>query len=451
MQLSYWFAILATQLPSAAVAQNVFAHVIIGNTGSYDIDQWKSDIQLASSHGIDGFALNIVSPFSGETSTQMSYAFQAANALESSLSKPFKMFYSFDYLGGGINDPWSDSDVETIMKAYGPNGAYFQVSGKPFVSTFEGPQNMNINDWNTIRSNIPGGIYFVPDWTSLGPGGFSASLIDGAFSWDMWPNGPNNISTSSDQAWVNSLQPNGKSYMMGVSPWFYTDLPGYSKAWVWRGDDIWYRRWEQVLQILPEFVEIVTWNDFGESHYIGPIVEAGIPSASNADARPYVNGYPHQAWLETLSYQIAAYKHAYNSANAAPSVSSGNEKIVYWYRTSPASAGSTDVTGNDCKSSINTGGYQTCYSPSQILEDGVFAIVLASQARTATIQIGSNGPQSFHVNAGINFISKPFGGQTGTVSVTLGSISGSGVAITSQPSSGKANFNAWVGCAGSCS
>ena len=48
------------------------------------------------------------------------------------------------------------------------------------VSTFEGPQNSNINDWPTINSSIPGGIYFVPDWTSLGPGGFSTDLVDGA-------------------------------------------------------------------------------------------------------------------------------------------------------------------------------------------------------------------------------------------------------------------------------
>jgi len=73
------------------------------------------------------------------------------------------------------------------MTTYGPNGAYYLVDGKPMVSTFEGPSNSNINEWHgTINSSIPGGIYFVPDWTSLGPGGFSADIVDGAcdYLWD---------------------------------------------------------------------------------------------------------------------------------------------------------------------------------------------------------------------------------------------------------------------------
>lgn len=210
---------------------------------------------------------------------------------------------------------------------------------------------------------------------------------------------------------------------------------------------MWGDRWQQTEQVKPRFVEIVSWNDFGESHYIGPIESAEIVSGADR----YVDNMPHQAWLETLPYQIAAYKNAYDSSNPAPSVQGGQEKIVYWYRTSPAAAGSTDATGNDCPSSINTGGYQTCYSPSQILEDEVFAIVLASSPGTATISIGGSS-SSYSVNAGINTISKPFNGATGTVSVSLsGGPSGSGVQITSSPASGVANFNAWVGCAGSCS
>lgn len=242
------------------------------------------------------------------------------------------------------------------------------------------------------------------------------------------------------------------TYLPGVAPWFFTDLPAYNKAWVWRGDSLWADRWRETTTLLPQFVEIVSWNDFGESHYIGPIVEASIPSNPNGgNAQPYVNGYPHQAWLETLPYQIAAYKHAYNpSANPAPSVAKGQQKIVYWYRTSPASAGTTDCTGNCAKSSINTGGYQMAYPITQILEDGIFAIaLLGTKGQSVSITVGSNTPQVFkNLNAGLNYFSRPFNGQTGVVSVKSSSgIHGSGVAITSQPASGQANFNAWVGLA----
>lgn len=116
-----------------------------------------------------------------------------------------------------------------------------------------------MNMWSGIRASVPSGIYFVPDWTSQGPG-WNQQLVDGYFSWDMWPVGASNISTDTD----NAYKATGASYMMGVCPWFFTDLPGYGKSWVWRGDGLWSQRWEQVLDVLPEFVEIVTWNDFGE-------------------------------------------------------------------------------------------------------------------------------------------------------------------------------------------
>lgn len=41
-------------------------------------------------------------------------------------------------------------------------------------------------------------------------------------------------------------------------------------AWV-AGDLLWYNRWREILELGPRFVEIITWNDYGESHYIGPL------------------------------------------------------------------------------------------------------------------------------------------------------------------------------------
>ncbi|CZT16887.1 related to mutanase [Ramularia collo-cygni] len=441
---------LAAVLPTLTSAQNVFAHVVMGVTGGYTVDKWISDIQLAQNHGIEAFALNIAPPFEGTTATQVSNAFTAANDLAGQLSSDFKLFFSFDYLGGGI--PWTSGEIVNVLNDYGKNGAHFQVDGKPMVSTFEGTRDEDINSWPGIRSSVRdtiGDIYLVPDWDSRGPNGFDISLVDGTFSWNMWANGPINKTTDNDYAWKNAAESaGGKSYMMGISPWFYTDLPQFHKAWVWRGDSMWSDRWNQALEVKPRFIEIVTWNDFGESHYIGPIDESSIVSGANR----YVDNMPHTAWLQTLSYQIAAYKHAYNPdyAAAAASVGSGDEKIVYWYRTTPAAAGSTDATGNDCPSAINTGGYQTCYDTSQILEDEVFAIVMASKAATATIRIGDS-TSMYRVGAGINSISKPFNGATGRVSVSLdGVVSGSGVEIVSSPADGVANYNAWVGCAGSC-
>lgn len=57
--------------------------------------------------------------------------------------------------------------------------------------------------------------------------------------------------------------------MMGVSPWFYTNLPQYKKNWMWPDELMltWADRWTQVLTLQPQqpdYVEIISWNDFGE-------------------------------------------------------------------------------------------------------------------------------------------------------------------------------------------
>ena len=61
---------------------------------------------------------------------------------------------------------------------------------------------------------------------------------------------------------------------LAVSPWFSThfgpEVP-YSKNWVFPSDLLWFNRWTEVLTMGPPFIEIVTWNDYGESHYIGPL------------------------------------------------------------------------------------------------------------------------------------------------------------------------------------
>ena len=253
------------------------------------------------------------------------------------------------------------------------------------------------------------------------------------------------MTTTTDTAYSAT----GKSYMMGGSPWFYTNLPGYGKSWAWRGDSLWYDRWQQVLDILPEFAEIVTWNDFGESHYIGPIVESGIPQDPDTDARPYVDGMDHTAWLETLEWQIVAYKHAFDPiAYPAPSVK--EDKIIYWYRLSPASAGLTSATGNNCPSPTNKFPYQECAPIGEVMEDGIFAIALLTAPGSVSIAIGGGAVQTLEgLQAGINFLSRPFGGEVGVVSVSSSSgVKGSGKEILAQPVGGETNFNAWLGALG---
>lgn len=110
-------------------------------------------------------------------------------------------------------------------------------------------------------------------------------------------------------------------------------------------------RWENVVanRNLFDLIEICTWNDYSESHYIGPI--HGAQPMSQA----WVNGMDHSgmsimrvnlpliasglhytaAWLNMTSYYATAYK-----TGSYPSVTS--DKIYVWARTHPKNANSPD-------------------------------------------------------------------------------------------------------------
>lgn len=66
----------------------------------------------------------------------------------------------------------------------------------------------------------------------------------------------------------------GSDGKAAVSPWFFTHFGpevSYSKNWNFPSDLLWFNRWNEILALKPRFIEIVTWNDYGESHYIGPL------------------------------------------------------------------------------------------------------------------------------------------------------------------------------------
>ena len=197
---------------------------------------------MAKDAGIDGFALNIAAD--SYTSTVLDTAYTAAGT-----AGGFKMFLSFDY---AANPAFDVNTVANYIMKYKDNPAQFQYNGQPLVSTFEGPGKSG--DWPAIKAAV-GGCFFVPDWTSAkGTGSSAFTNADGALSWDVWPNGPEPIDLSIDTEWKQLL--NGKTYMMGISPWFYTNLPAYSKNWLWRGDDLWHDRWQQAIEVQPDLIEV---------------------------------------------------------------------------------------------------------------------------------------------------------------------------------------------------
>ncbi|KKZ68907.1 hypothetical protein EMCG_00078 [[Emmonsia] crescens] len=453
MHLKHIFLLAATVASVAAQEpKNVFAHFIVGNAAAMTHDEWESDIRLAKAAHIDGFALNIA-PQDSYTDNVLRTAYDAATAVGD-----FTLFLSFDYLSGG---PWPIDRVIQTINSYKDSPAQFRYQNKPLVSTFEGVNN--IYDWESIKA--ASGCFFVPSWSSLGPHGHEnvMNIIDGAFSWDAWPEGAQSKSTNADEAYLALL--GDKPYMMPISPWFYTDLPQWGKNWLWRGDDLWHERWQQVIQLQPAMVQIITWNDYGEAHYIGPIHESGIPEG----AAKYVIGSPHDAWRALLPAYIDSYK-SNNATNPGkqtaqrisadsgykPTNGDGDQElpkgpklvdtITYWYRLNPSTAGSAGgTTGN------NPSQGQPKLHPAMVSQDRVFMSILVGERSEITVQIGTSAPTILQANtAGINHFSVPFDDQKGAVKITVWRnghpvVGTTGPEITDECVEGKINWNAYVG------
>ena len=184
--------------------------------------------------------------------------------------------------------------------------------------------------------------------------------------------------------------------------------------------------------------QILTWNDFGESHYIGPITNAsGIPDG----ALKYVDNMPHDHWRNLLPYYIKAYK-----SGGAPAVDT--ERVQVWYRPSPTTVGSSDGT-------LGNAPWEPKINANAVVQDKVFFTALVKAASTVSVQIGSSGADTFQVSSpGLFHASTPFNGRTGQVKVTV-SRDGqavvppvTGAAIMSSPPDGLTQYNAWVGGSG---
>jgi hypothetical protein len=290
----------------------------VSNTAQFQASDWQTNFNLAKESKIDAFAMNIGR---GDPNTErlLTDAFNAAIATN------FKLFLNFDYVSGGV---WTVNEVVSLIRKYSEYGSYFKYSNKPFVSTFEGAGASN--DWNAIKAQIQGGVFFVPSWNSISPwDSLGKGVADGLASWNAWPNGINDMFTNGDEAYKLALS--GKPYMMPVSPWFFSNMPGYDKKWVWRGDSLWYDRWNQVFKQSPEFIQIISWNDFGESHYIGPLDTrqyAAFDSDHGKAPYNYAHDVPHNGWRKFLPFVIDMYKSGTSRITT--------ESVVTWYRKSSA-------------------------------------------------------------------------------------------------------------------
>lgn len=414
---SFLLALLSASLCliTGASARGVFAHYMV--CGLSDSSQAASDVRDAKALGIDAFALNIQNVVDSWATDAVKMLFEAAN------DQGFGLFFSFDMAVLNEQDPGS---FLPFFGQYAANTAYYKYEDKPFVSTFNGGILQNGGDWTRkLRDGIEADgftPYFVSDFGLYSSSSASASsslmgslktysAVDGVFSWETaWPaqdDGISNILSSvTDKVGLDAAHATGKSYLMRkFRPLLstYTSLlirsPALSSHQFKHIDGLgnWYRRGEltlpnrmkQILELGPEFVMLLTWNDAGESHYIGNIWQSAI-STSEA-TKKYVNDFDHSAWQDVIAPFIKAFHDEKTTSDEIVPLN-GTFTGAAWYRPLLKDASCAgDYLGKPI-------GWENA-------QDTVnFAVVLPADTEGVKINVYSNGAllESFDGKAGMN-------------------------------------------------
>ncbi|KAJ1323709.1 glucan endo-1,3-alpha-glucosidase [Microdochium nivale] len=383
---------------------------------------YDADMRAAKAAGIDAFALNIGTD--SFTDQQLDYAYQSA------ADNGMKVFISFDF--NWYNPGNSAGVVGQKIAKYGSRPGQLLMDGRIFASSFIGDGL----DAAAVKNAAGSNVYFVPNFRPS----TSTNNIEGAFNWMAWPNDGANRApkpgqslsvADGDNAYLNWL--GSKAYMAPISPWFFTHYGtevSYSKNWVFPGGSLLFDRWTQVLTKGFPMVQIITWNDYGESHYIGPL------SSKHYDdgASKWSNDMPHNGWLELSKPFIAAYKAKATSVNNFIT----DEKVVYWYRR--------NLKSTACDSTDNTGSRPDGYNT---LDDVVYVATLLKSAARITVTSGGNTVVTRDVPAGANLIQVPAGIGKQKFSLTRSNavvLEGTSLMdITDACACGLYNYNAYVG------
>jgi glucan endo-1,3-alpha-glucosidase len=163
---------------------------------------------------------------------------------------------------------------------------------------------------------------------------------------------------------------------------------------LFKSETLWYERWEQILDLSTRspdlhYLEIITWNDYGESHYVGPSDDGQSDDGSG----PWTRGMPHDALLEFARPYITAFK------RGSPTPVFERDMLVYWYRPNMKDVASCDSTDN-CGS--RPAGWD-------IVADTVFVATFSAQGGSATVTSGSKGNVTKTFGPGVNMLEFPMG------------------------------------------
>ncbi|KAI1464407.1 glycoside hydrolase family 71 protein [Daldinia caldariorum] len=412
---------------SVVESKLVFAHYMVGSVDSQTTHA-QQDIDGAINVGFDAFALNVGSPDADWAKNTIQQLFDYAG------DKPFKLFFSFDFYGNGdINRH------QALFSQFKDHPAHLRYNDLPVVSSYSGG-NIGPDAWRNFKNT--NNVYLIPNPEADGnyynnPSAFFQSwgdAVDGVFSWETaWPETsekPANVSSERDSAVKSAADAAGKAYVMGLSSLQYKHCCGDS--WYRGGETNLPERMEQILSVSPEFTEVITWNDAGESHYIGPCWPEGLTE----EILQYGNSAttPHAGWQPLIASFVDAFKAGATDVGAMKP-RGANFAGAMWYRGVLTSCTGAKPRGSGAAvDAVN------------------YAVVLPAGSTGLRVRVSSGGRvlATQPVRGGLNYNSVA-GMATGAQKIELvdgggrviASASGA-VDVTNDPANGFCNYNYYV-------
>lgn len=284
---------------------------------------YTNDIVLAQAAGIDAFAVNFEGPDWALTEGWLTEFYVQAAALN------FKLFISIDTTS--VTDV---SIAVNVTKTFATWGSQLWVDGKVMVSSF----SVNPPGWNwqtDFVNQIGQPVMFVPGSLIESTGSIPSDESNfGQFTW-IHPANPANGESVNGMPTEQSIDEDFAKWQTPDKPWMAAVAPYYFRRlvpdnWLNAQDDcMWVDRWMNLLKTKPAFIEIVTWNDFGESSYIGPA--NSVPSSAASTTPDYYGNLTHTAFYDMTKIFIKAYKAGQTYVSVAPE----DEDVFYMYRMQP--------------------------------------------------------------------------------------------------------------------
>lgn len=290
--------------------------------------QYAIEYEAARGFDIDGFALNIGTWWGEAKYPQFTRRmFDAAVEAKSDIKLVFSM------------DGFTVDEAVAAMMEYKDHPNYLRVGGRPVITTYG-----QTGEWGrAVRAALKARgveIFLVPFYkpglrdigARLEPLGAPVYTtrramaenpeIEGYFQFFGPLDKPPLVAASVREV-IRLVRERGKLAMMGIAP-YYRGLANNSRVFEFDGFELMQTQWLAAIEGGADWIEFVTWNDWGEATYVSP----ASPDTYNGR---WGRILPHTAYLEASRYYIDWFRHG-----SPPAIS--QDRIFYFYRLHPKTA-----------------------------------------------------------------------------------------------------------------